>query len=163
MLFEYPVSDTTDTTNLEKPAIDLVWEKMLREHPDAASIEVHTIENDSSVISANANVTDDLYGTTDYRYFDQDTLEELPVDHLYGRLKDAAAADKLIRMNYDIHVGAILGFPGKVLAFLLSLMCASLPVTGFLLWRGRKKKIKKQTSAEHEHAEPQPMSESHPR
>jgi uncharacterized iron-regulated membrane protein len=43
-------------------------------------------------------------------------------------------------MNYDIHVGAILGLSGKVLAFFASLIAASLPVTGFLLWRGRKKK-----------------------
>ncbi|WP_233207986.1 PepSY domain-containing protein [Siphonobacter sp. BAB-5405] len=41
-------------------------------------------------------------------------------------------------MNYDIHVGSVLGFPGKVLAFLASLIGASLPVTGFLVWWNRK-------------------------
>jgi uncharacterized iron-regulated membrane protein len=45
-------------------------------------------------------------------------------------------------MNYDIHVGSILGFPGKVLAFLASLIGASLPITGFLVWYGRKFKKK---------------------
>ncbi|MBZ4044583.1 PepSY domain-containing protein [Flavobacterium hibisci] len=47
-------------------------------------------------------------------------------------------------MNYDLHVGSILGFPGKVLAFIASLVSASLLVTGFLIWWGRKnKKAKK--------------------
>jgi len=43
-------------------------------------------------------------------------------------------------MNYDIHVGQILGLTGKIVAFLASLICASLPVTGFVVWLGKKKK-----------------------
>jgi len=45
---------------------------------------------------------------------------------------------KYIAANYDIHVGSILGIWGKILAFIGSLACASLPVTGFLVWYGRK-------------------------
>lgn len=48
--------------------------------------------------------------------------------------------EKLIAMNYDIHTGIILGLPGKILAFLASLVAASLPITGFMIWWGRKKK-----------------------
>ncbi|MBN3661790.1 MAG: PepSY domain-containing protein, partial [Ornithobacterium rhinotracheale] len=48
-----------------------------------------------------------------------------------------------VAANYDIHVGAILGIWTKILAFIISLICASLPITGFLVWWGRKnKKIK---------------------
>lgn len=51
--------------------------------------------------------------------------------------------EKYLAANYDIHVGAILGLPGKLLAFIVSLICASFPVTGFLVWWGRRnKKIK---------------------
>jgi uncharacterized iron-regulated membrane protein len=42
-------------------------------------------------------------------------------------------------MNYDIHVGAIAGLPGKIIAFLACLLCASLPVTGFIIWFDREK------------------------
>lgn len=49
---------------------------------------------------------------------------------------------KYIAANYDIHVGSILGIWGKILAFIGSLACASLPVTGFLVWYGRKVKAK---------------------
>jgi uncharacterized iron-regulated membrane protein len=76
----------------------------------------------------------------DYRYFDQYTLEEIDVDQIYGRLDKASIADKMFRMNYDIHTGAIIGLPGKFLAFFASLIAASLPVTGFLIWWGRSKK-----------------------
>lgn len=139
-IYTDPVSDTLAQSQLSRPAIDLVWEKMLAEHPDAVSVEVHTIDSESSAVAANANTRPDVYWTLDYRYFDQYTLEELSVEHIYGRLHEADVADRLLRMNYDIHVGAILGFPGKILAFLLSLTAASLPVTGFMIWWGRRRK-----------------------
>ncbi|HEX8507399.1 MAG TPA: PepSY-associated TM helix domain-containing protein [Hymenobacter sp.] len=51
---------------------------------------------------------------------------------------------KLSDMNYDLHTGQILGLGGKIVAFLASLISASLPVTGTLLWWGRRnKKLKK--------------------
>jgi uncharacterized iron-regulated membrane protein len=56
---------------------------------------------------------------------------------------EKAAGELLVRMVYDIHVGAILGWPTKILAFLASLVCASLPVTGFFIWWNRLKKNKK--------------------
>lgn len=46
--------------------------------------------------------------------------------------------EKFVAANYDIHVGAILGIWGKILAFIVSLISASLPITGFLVWKGRK-------------------------
>lgn len=45
--------------------------------------------------------------------------------------------EKLITANYDIHVGAILGLPGKIMAFIASFICGMLPVSGFLIWYGR--------------------------
>lgn len=141
MMYIDPVSDTTVRMTASRPAIDQVWDKMRAEHPDAASIEVHIPEGNSA-ISANTNTLYGTYWRTDYRYFDQNTLKELPVDHIYGRYADAKAADKLLRMNYDIHVGAIIGLPGKILMFFISLICASLPVTGVYIWWGRRNKEK---------------------
>jgi len=44
--------------------------------------------------------------------------------------------------NYAIHTGSIYGLPTKILASLVSLFCALLPVSGFLIWWGRNKKSK---------------------
>lgn len=50
--------------------------------------------------------------------------------------------EKLITANYDIHVGAILGIPGKIIAFIASFVCMLLPISGFLIWYGRTFKKK---------------------
>jgi uncharacterized iron-regulated membrane protein len=52
---------------------------------------------------------------------------------------DLNSGEKLLAANYDIHVGAILGIPGKILAFVASLLCASLPITGFMVWWGKRR------------------------
>lgn len=135
-----PTSDTLAKPNTDEPAIDRVWRMLRAEHPDAGWIEVHPPEGPSSSIAANVNPDPSTYWKTDYRYFDQYTLEELSVTHVWNRFEEATTADLLMRVNYDIHVGAILGMPGKVLAFLVSLTIASLPVTGVLLWYGRRSK-----------------------
>ena len=49
---------------------------------------------------------------------------------------------KMNDMNYDLHVGQVLGLPGKIIAFLASLICASLPITGFIIWWGKRNKSK---------------------
>ncbi|SES76892.1 PepSY-associated TM helix domain-containing protein [Hymenobacter actinosclerus] len=46
-------------------------------------------------------------------------------------------------MNYDLHTGQLLGLGGKIVAFLASLISASLPVTGTIVWWGRRNKKKK--------------------
>ena len=42
--------------------------------------------------------------------------------------------------NYALHTGQLFGLPTQILAFLGSLVAATLPVTGFLIWRGRRRK-----------------------
>lgn len=122
------------------PAIDRIWQKMIAETPEAATIEVHPPETSKSTIVTATTTDTDVYWKHDYRYFDQYTLNEVSVTHPYGRLEDISTADKIMRMNYDIHVGAIFGFAGKLLAFFASLIAASLPVTGIYIWWGRRKK-----------------------
>jgi uncharacterized iron-regulated membrane protein len=56
---------------------------------------------------------------------------------------------KMNDANYDIHVGQIIGLPGKIIAFMASLICASLPVTGFVVWLGKRKKKKRNPNIRH--------------
>jgi len=140
--FYMPVSEKLSTAKLDAPAIDILWERMTKEYPSAEVLEVHVPENDSSAIEVAANPDDGTYWKADYRYFDQNTLKEIPVTHMYGKFADTSVADKIARMNYDVHVGAIAGLPGKILAFIASFICASLPVTGIYIWWGRRSKSK---------------------
>ncbi|MGV3631445.1 MAG: PepSY-associated TM helix domain-containing protein [Bacteroidota bacterium] len=138
--YQEPFSEKGTLSAQSKDALDLVWVKMQQDYPGADWIEIHIPESDSAAIAANANPDAMTYWQTDYRYFDRYTLEEIPVNHMWGRSRDLSGADKLMRMNYDIHVGSVLGIPGKILAFSASLLIASMPVTGFLIWKGRRKK-----------------------
>jgi uncharacterized iron-regulated membrane protein len=139
-----PFSDKTKKNIAPGTAItDRIWEKMKADYPAAQLIEVHFPENDTAAIAAVANPDIRTYWKQDIRYFDQYDMKEIPVKHPYGRYAAATAADKITRMNYDIHVGAILGLPGKIMAFCASLIAASLPVTGFCIWWGRRNKQRK--------------------
>ncbi|MFB9080287.1 PepSY-associated TM helix domain-containing protein [Flavobacterium procerum] len=55
---------------------------------------------------------------------------------------DKTLGAKWRNSNYAIHTGSIYGVPTKILASIISLFCAFLPVSGFLIWWGRNKKNK---------------------
>ena len=54
---------------------------------------------------------------------------------------DKNNGEQLRQINYDIHLGRIAGLPTKVIAFFVALICGSLPVTGFLIWIRRNKRL----------------------
>jgi uncharacterized iron-regulated membrane protein len=142
VMYQEPFSDTTHMTTLYQQPVDIIWNKLQRETTTAETIEVHFPETAAASIAVNINPDAKTYWQTDYRYFDQYTLKELSAGHVWGRFPEARTADKIFRMNYDIHTGAILGLPGKFLAFFASLIAASLPVTGFMIWMGRRKRLR---------------------
>ena len=145
-MFEESLSDSTlvGTFKGKQPAVDLLWAQTMKRNPGfEGSIEVHVPDGPKASIEVALNPASGTYWQADYLYYDQYTLKEIPVKHVYGRFANASVADKLMRANYDIHVGAVAGLAGKIMAFSASLIAASLPITGFLIWRGRHKKKKK--------------------
>ncbi|RPD47983.1 PepSY domain-containing protein [Hymenobacter sediminis] len=79
-----------------------------------------------------------------YYYRDDYAFHPVSGQEMQASLHDTkSAGTKLTDMNYDIHTGQILGFGGKLVAFLASLISASLPVTGTIIWWGRRNKKKK--------------------
>jgi uncharacterized iron-regulated membrane protein len=142
--FYLPVSDTTLVAKTSEPAVDVLWARMSAQYPSAEMVEVHVPESDTASIEVAINPDEETYWRTDYLYFDQYSLEEIKVDHPYGRFTNTSVADKIMRMNYDVHVGAIGGLAGKIIAFVASLICASLPVTGVYIWWGRRVKARQE-------------------
>lgn len=55
--------------------------------------------------------------------------------------------------NYALHVGSIYGWPSKLLATFGALFLASLPVSGFIIWWGRKNKKGKKGGKEEKNKE----------
>ena len=127
----------------EIASIDDLVVHLLKEEVEAESLELHYPTSEKQSIYIEVSKNDGLYYNNDYRFFDQNTFTELETPSMYGKYENAEVADKIVRMNYDIHIGAIGGIVGKTIAFFISLLTASLPVTGVLLWYGRTYKKKK--------------------
>ncbi|WP_312365613.1 PepSY-associated TM helix domain-containing protein, partial [Sphingobacterium sp.] len=94
-----------------------------------------------------ANVTVYKKGNTWWSASDTYTYDLRSEKCSFKRLQnDKTLGMKWRDSNYDIHVGKIAGRTGMWIAFVTSLICASLPVTGFYIWYGRKFKKKKRRS-----------------
>lgn len=74
---------------------------------------------------------------------------QLAFDQYSGKLlvnkphQQLTAAEQYAHANYDVHTGSYFGLMGKVIWFTAGLLCTSLPVTGFLIWWGKRKKQRK--------------------
>jgi uncharacterized iron-regulated membrane protein len=101
--------------------------------PAAARLEVALATEPADALSVCA----DLDPTTSYRrnclWFDRHTGRRLGAEHYH----DKNTGERLQAMNYDIHLGRIAGLPGRLAVCLASLVAASLPITGALIWWNR--------------------------
>lgn len=74
------------------------------------------------------------------------------IDHNSGAIfdqiihQDKGTAMKWRNSNEAIHTGKIYGWPTQALVFFASLICATLPVSGFLIWLRKRKKQKVRVS-----------------
>ncbi len=130
-----PAKSQYKTVSFDNP-LDRSLEQARRTYTDAYAFRVRRPEDSTGIIDITIQQFEGRYAVVHNMQFDQYTGVLLKHrDH-----SDKNSGEKLITANYDIHVGSILGFPGKIIAFLVSLVSASLPVTGFMIWRGRRKK-----------------------
>lgn len=141
----HPHSDLSKAGLVDNDSItmlDRAWYKVLTEETDAAGFYMTPYPADEEdAIEIIAYQDEGTWYNKNEYYFDQYTLERYRVQgDVY---EEASLADQLMLLNYDIHVGAVWGLPGKILAFLISLVTASLPVTGFLVWWNKRKKKNK--------------------
>lgn len=136
------ISKAATFANDTVSALDRAWYKTLAREPNAQGMYMTPLLKDKEDAIEIIAYQDhgSWYNRNEY-YYDQYTLELFRVQG--DRFSEAGFADQLAMLNYDIHIGAALGLPGKILAFLVSLICASLPVTGFLVWWNKKKPKKK--------------------
>ncbi|MGS2739748.1 PepSY-associated TM helix domain-containing protein [Sinomicrobium sp. M5D2P17] len=97
---------------------------------------IRDMKGDNSILILKESLEAGIPNVRDMAYFDMYSGKRLKIT-LY---KDLSTGDKVRRLVYPIHIGSIYGYPTKILAFLVCLVAASSPITGFIIWRGRKKK-----------------------
>lgn len=138
-----PESDSEKAANgyAFPAALDKAFQNVLKKHPDTYSLHIENPDtsNRKSSIEMTVNFKKGSFYTEIYYAFDRYTAKELTWDKVWGKpIEENTFGEKVQRFNYDIHVGSVLGLPGKILAFFASLIGASLPVTGFIIWYNRK-------------------------
>ncbi len=84
--------------------------------------------------------TDMIDGTWRDLSFDRHTLELLP--RAQKPMAETNLTEWTMRSNYALHTGYFGGLATKIMYFMASLICASLPITGFYVWWGKRKKKK---------------------
>lgn len=142
----HPVSDTTAVSTVSNMP-DHLWQQHTLTVTPNQSLAVYFASLPADPVEVVVNHQPGTYYNSDFYHYDQNTGKALEATGSYaGKFATASTADKIVRMNYDMHTGAVLGFAGKLLAFFASLIAASLPVTGFLIWWGRRKKEVKKSS-----------------
>ena len=77
---------------------------------------------------------------TQHFYFDRYSGDRINGNFEYGLQAEASMFNTINGLVYDIHFGTVLGLTGRLLVFFASLIAASLPVTGFIIWFGKRKK-----------------------
>lgn len=128
------VSDTTQYT--KKMPTDKIYASIRQSQPKAKSFYLFVPEEKDSLATFSTFIRYNNRFDDVSIEFDRYTAKPLKIETYHEKNN----GEKFRFINYDLHVGSILGFAGKVLAFFASLICASLPVTGFLIWWGRNNK-----------------------
>lgn len=95
-----------------------------------------------SVAVSKENKCVKLPNISNLAYFDRYSAEVLQL----RPYENKSRGEKIRRMVYPIHTGSVYGWPTKIIAILSALFAACLPVTGVLIWLGRKQKCLKETN-----------------
>lgn len=109
---------------------------VLTKHPNADQLSIRLEKDVKEPQGIQVRIEKNRTGVFYWYYFDQ----------LSGQLDKLKSSNNLqlgsrvASLNYDLHVGSIGGVYTKILAFFASLVCASLPITGFIIWWNKYKK-----------------------
>ncbi|MVM33970.1 PepSY domain-containing protein [Spirosoma sp. HMF4905] len=142
-----PHSDTTLTARVYANPEDRIWQEVGGQHPDeVGKVSISFPKTLSDPYEVLINPEDPNIYKMYHRFFDRNSLAELPSEES-RRYEDASTGEKIYRLNFDIHVGQIGGLSTRILAFFVSLIGASLPITGFIIWWNRGKKSSRRSGS----------------
>ncbi|WP_166670815.1 PepSY domain-containing protein [Olivibacter sp. XZL3] len=138
---ELPKSIVQERSNLSPmDAVDSVWQLLGadKHRPDYALSFVMP-DKEEDVVTVTDNPAPETAHLAVIRHFDRYSLKPISMPHYWQKdIEQANGGDWIGRYNYDVHVGRIGGIGGKCLAFMISLVCASLPITGFFIWYNKR-------------------------
>lgn len=123
------------------PAIDRILTAATAAYPGIEHYQIRLPETDAASYQVMMYLDEGKFTRTDNLYFNQYTGERFKAVN-WGLYEEANNGEKANRMTYDIHTGGIAGLPGRIVMFFTAMIAASLPVTGFLVWWGKRRRKK---------------------
>lgn len=137
---QFPVSDTTHIQKTRSEVLEAIWQRhqLSPQHPwKQLFISFPSAPTATWIIAENVHKTSSH--AVDLRFYDRYSGAELfKRDSKTGEILPWDAAYRSMLYHYNIHLGRIGGKTTQWIAFLACLVCASLPVTGFMIWYNRK-------------------------
>ncbi|MEM1260540.1 MAG: PepSY-associated TM helix domain-containing protein [Bacteroidota bacterium] len=143
----WPLAKSNSIDGKSEQGINRAQAKLVNTYPNADEILIFMPRDSVASLIGIVRLKEDVIHS--WHYFDQYSGKSL--DTLL--LDDMPSGERLNMLGYPIHIGSILSLPGKILAFFVSLISASLPVTGFLIWWRRRRK-REQRSKGRKYPEP---------
>lgn len=130
---EHPHKGISDTTLL-RPYFVYPDDEIWRRFTEYQNVRINYPKEAKDVYTVYLNPTTGHNDLTTWYGLDQNSLAIVS----RSSFENTSMGQKIYRANFDIHVGTIGGLPTKILASFASLVGASLPVTGFIIWYNRK-------------------------
>lgn len=133
-------SDSTLTQVHVLPEQDILYQNLIRKGTDVNKqiISISYPFGVKGTWGVGINPDPETRYLENYTYYEQHSLKRLKSPPTY---QEANGGDKMLRLNYDLHVGAIGGIWTKIIAFLVCVISGSLPITGFIIWIKKKNKF----------------------
>lgn len=122
-----------------------VLASLLKKHHSADVFSIRFREKSTDPLDVQVRLAENRTHLFEWYYFDRTTAKLL----LHYNDRNVIGGEKFRSMNYDLHTGAFAGIPTKILAILICLICAAMPVTGFFMWYNKsigQKKSKRKAS-----------------
>lgn len=136
-----PIIDTAKFEYNTSAAVDRALYQTMKRNPEAEMFYIMIPQQKGGIISTGAYPHPWRFDHQSNYYFHPYNGELIQSNPYHTK----SLGLQVVEMNYGIHTGQILDLPGKIIAFTVSLIAAALPVTGFIIWYGRRKKTGKKT------------------
>lgn len=115
--------------------LESTLQTLMAQHPTATDFDLWLPTKGDAITPIEFGITEPgiLLRHKQLHYLHPTTFAQLKIEKSQSR----TLGWQVRNANYDIHTGLSLGVLGQVLACLASLVVASLPITGFIIYRGR--------------------------
>ncbi|MEO9891385.1 PepSY-associated TM helix domain-containing protein [Aurantibacter sp.] len=137
--YALPKSDTTvnfGTHNIQI-MVDSLANNFLSNKPDTFMRISFPHKATDPIVMTMPDVLNRVHRTNNY-YFDQYTGKLIQGKFENGLYNESSAFKTINGLTYDIHLGNLGGFFGRLIVCLTSLVMASLPITGFIIWFSKR-------------------------